>query len=748
MGGRRPVGLADSGILLALAGWIAFLYWPFWSGDPRTQAAFRPGDLTEQHYPLAAYAHRRLQAGQLPLWDPYTLGGHSFVADIQAQAFYPGRWVTALLALGQPLNVRGYVAETIAHLILAAWGAYGFFRRISGDRAAAAFGAFAWGLSGYLTGYPLQDPPIIASATWLPWLLWALTGLLSGSPHPGRWRMLAIFAWAMAFLGGHPQTTLYVYAIALAFSGAQILASPTARWAKLRELLRVLLLGTGWAAAPLLVTAELIPWTERVVWTFPQRAGGFELWELWGIFWPQLTLWSPLYVGIPTILLVLHGLISGQGERASLLWSGLAGLGLLLALGGEAALYPALARLLPFLELFRNQERAALVVAWSLITLAVLSWPLMPSASFQRALGLLVGALGLLLVGALLGVQAQDVDQWPRLHRLLSQAIWPWGMLMGAWLLLRGWPRTRWALVALLALDVGSVAWRTAEAGHRVWQDPEQAAAPPLDPSMLPPAWPPYRIDTRGLATGNRPAQVGVEDLHGSVPLSPRFLQRFRHQVPGERVWALMGVGCYLRRPDEPPLPFPSRHLRTLSFHGSTLELHCLEEPFSRFHMIYEAKVLDDETALRALQDATFDPLRTVILDRPWPIEGMAIPAIPPRITLQAWTPEELRLEVWTERPGFLVIGDVWYPGWRAWIDDRLVPVLRAYTALRAIPVPSGAHRIVVRYEPLPVRLGLALSGLALLLTLATCRPRCRPHTTQRASSSANSHLLAPEIGN
>lgn len=722
---QRPFRIVDSGVLLALAGWIAFLYWPFWSGDPRTQAAFRPGDFTEHHYPFAAYAHRRLQAGQLPLWDPYTLGGHPFAADIQAQAFYPVRWGIALLSQGYPLSARAYAAETIAHLILTAWGAYGFFRRMTRERAAAALGAFAWGLCGYVTGYPLQDPPIIASLTWLPWLLYGLSGLLQGAPHPGRWRVLAILAWAMAFLGGHTQTALYVYFIALCFSGAQLLARPARRSHRIRELIGVMALGTGIAAPSLLATLELIPWTERTTWTFPRRAGGFELWELAGALWPQLTLWSPLYVGIPTLLLALTALFSGtpEGRLSRILWGGLAGVGGLWALGGEAALYPALARLLPVLELFRNQERAALIPAWSLIALAVEGWPQQSPESLRRTLGWMVGTTGMLLLGALFLIQMQDISQWPRLHQLFSGAAWPWGMAAGTLLLLRGWPRTRWALVALLALDVGSVAWRTAEAGHRVWQDPEAVAAPPITPDMLPAAWPPHRIDTRGHATGNWTAQVGVEDLHGSVTLALRHFLRFRQETPGERVWALMGVGCYLQRTDEPSLPFPSRLIHTLALRGGTVELRCLETPFTRFHLVYEAVVFDDETALRALRDAAFDPLRVAILDRPWPLPGMSAPSTPPRITLRAWAPEALELEIWTERPGWLIIGDVWYPGWRAWVDSEPAPVLRAYTALRAVPVPAGAHTVTVRYEPLSIRLGLILSGLALgLLCLDALR--------------------------
>ncbi|MER3467460.1 MAG: hypothetical protein C4312_02415, partial [Thermoflexus sp.] len=57
--------------------------------------------------------------------------------------------------------------------------------------------------------------------------------------------------------------------------------------------------------------------------------------------------------------------------------------------------------------------------------------------------------------------------------------------------------------------------------------------------------------------------------------------------------------------------------------HG-VLEFRCLEQPFSRFHLVYEAVAFDDETALRAMRDSRFDPLRVVILDRVVPLPGMA----------------------------------------------------------------------------------------------------------------------------
>jgi len=715
MAGRPRVSPLDSAILVALAGWITALYAPLWSGDPRGQAAFRPGDMTEQHYPFAAYAHRRLQAGQIPLWNPFGLGGHPFLADPQTPALYPVQALVVGMAGGSSLSLRGYAAEVVAHLVVTAWGAYLFFRWLARERGAAAFGAFAWGLSGYLTAYPLQNPPILFTMAWLPWLLWGLGHLLTDPRPRRRWEGLAIGMAALTLLGSHAQAAFYSGLMAVGFGAA----AAGRRWSRWAALLRVGLFGLGLAAARLLPVLEILPWTERTSWTFPQRAGGFETWELWGILWPHLTLWSPLYVGVPTLILAAHCRSSpGQRrERSPALWLGLLALGVFLSRGGEAALYPVAAWWLsPLLGFFRNQERAAVIAAWSLITLAVLGWPRIPDRPTVRAMAVGLGGWGLVLGGGLLLVQGQDPSAWPRLHRLLSQAMEP--LLIGglALLVLSGRPHWRWALVALVALDVGSVAWRTATAGHWVWEDPEALHTPPLAPDRIPAHWPPLRLDTRGLLPGNWTTRMGIEDLHGFTTLPLRPVERFRREVPGERVWALMGVGCFIQRADEPPLPFPSRLQEALTTVHGVLEFRCLEQPFSRFHLVYEAVAFDDETALRAMRDSRFDPLRVVILDRVVPLPGMAPPETPPRVVLRSWAPEEIRLEVVTGRPGFLVVGDMWAPGWEAAVDGQPAPVLRAYTALRAIPVPAGAHAVVLRYRPLSFRLGVLLSGLALLL--------------------------------
>jgi hypothetical protein len=77
-------------------------------------------------------------------------------------------------------------------------------------------------------------------------------------------------------------------------------------------------------------------------------------------------------------------------------------------------------------------------------------------------------------------------------------------------------------------------------------------------------------------------------------------------------------------------------------------------------------------------------------------------------------------LEIETEAPGasLLVVTDSYYPGWRASVDGRPAPLLRTNLLFRGVPVPAGNHRVRLWFDPLSVRLGFALSAVALLANL------------------------------
>lgn len=127
------------------------------------------------------------------------------------------------------------------------------------------------------------------------------------------------------------------------------------------------------------------------------------------------------------------------------------------------------------------------------------------------------------------------------------------------------------------------------------------------------------------------------------------------------------------------------------------------------------------ETLVEPPHDASFDVQAFIAGFRQPPA---AEPAVSPRVRA-ARVLEDARssLVIDVEAPsrGFLVVNDSAYPGWRARVDGRHVPVLRANAVVRAVPVEGGRHRVVLEYRPSSVLVGVAVSAATLLL-LGTLR--------------------------
>ena len=80
--------------------------------------------------------------------------------------------------------------------------------------------------------------------------------------------------------------------------------------------------------------------------------------------------------------------------------------------------------------------------------------------------------------------------------------------------------------------------------------------------------------------------------------------------------------------------------------------------------------------------------------------------------------PERVVVEVQADHPGHLVLTDAFYPGWKAVVDGKSVPILRAAPYFRSVQLDEGEHTVEFIYRPQSLRIGLALSGFSLLIVL------------------------------
>jgi len=115
-----------------------------------------------------------------------------------------------------------------------------------------------------------------------------------------------------------------------------------------------------------------------------------------------------------------------------------------------------------------------------------------------------------------------------------------------------------------------------------------------------------------------------------------------------------------------------------------------------------------------------------------WP-EG---PVAGGRLTFVRDEAERVTIAAEAPREALLVLRDSWYPGWRASVDGRRVPIYRVNGCFRGVLVPAGRHEVRFVYRPWHVYIPAAVSLLTTLLLIggAWSGLRRRPPPVQGAA--------------
>lgn len=80
-------------------------------------------------------------------------------------------------------------------------------------------------------------------------------------------------------------------------------------------------------------------------------------------------------------------------------------------------------------------------------------------------------------------------------------------------------------------------------------------------------------------------------------------------------------------------------------------------------------------------------------------------------IILDSYLPNHLKYTATNSKEGLAVFSEMYYEkGWKALVDGKETPIMRADYALRAIMVPSGKHTIEFKFEPQVVKIGSTIT--------------------------------------
>lgn len=155
--------------------------------------------------------------------------------------------------------------------------------------------------------------------------------------------------------------------------------------------------------------------------------------------------------------------------------------------------------------------------------------------------------------------------------------------------------------------------------------------------------------------------------------------------------------------------------------HSGDLKIYENLENLPRAFVVHRVQI--SEAALEAMQEEAFDPGQEVILSQ-GPVGHLEEGSVQDRVSIVSYQPERVVVQAHLGAPGYLVLTDAYYPGWRALVDGRPAKIERADYYFRAVYLEEGKHTIEFVYDPLSFKVGLAISLASLALMVIGLKRR------------------------
>jgi hypothetical protein len=670
----------------------------------------------------AAAFHR----GEWLLWDPLLIGGQSLIGQMQPGAAAPLNW----LLFAWPMH-HGFLSTgtlnwyfVLIHYF-AALTAYLLCRDLGRSRTASVLAASAYAFAGWVG--TTNWPQMLQSAVWAPLAVMFSLRAIRGERAVAN-SLLSGFFLGVEWLTGHHQIPLFT---TLAIAGIWIYHAARAKVARIRVERSVLFaaLIVVMIAAGALQTLPAYSYGKTALrWVGASHALRFDEtvpysvhdeyslqpWSVLGIIINGISSFSNPFVGVVVLFLAISGVVLERDQLPVRIFAAVSLCALLFGFASYSIFGGILYAIMPMLDKARSPAMAAFIFDLGICPLAAFGLDALPNAlqsDWIRRATIAIGGIAAFLWIFIFASEATKLPVTARLSHVSMAAFAATLLLWLLWAMRSGAAQSPVWFLALVMIEIGWVAdvdRINFDAGWKSWgqvsRDHDIAQILKSRPVF-------FRVEVNDQDVPyNFGDWYGVETYLGYVASLP---ESFTRMLGEQRTRQLLGVQYYIgktaSRPDQREIFTDAAGIKLFEMPGALPRVRAVHEVTAIVHADRVGETLNaiDITRAAFLLNETPPALENCSGDQ---------------VNILRAAAQSIDIDASMACRGMVILGNQMSSDWVAIVDGKRAQIYAAYSILTGIIADAGHHRIELRYRPVSVYVGGALTALAALIALAAIR--------------------------
>lgn len=746
-------------------------FWPCWL----LKLPIMQGDNLHQNYPLKLLAFDLIKQGIFPFWNPYTFSGRPLFASIQQGILFPVNWTMLIFP-----NVFGLNLQIALSYFIASLGMYLYSLELTKNKFASIVASITFTFSGFML-FRMEHTNLIQAVGLIPFILFFLEKGKNSISNI-HILLAAVFLGLQYLTGHPQISFLtLVLIIYYQFFYFILNLKSKDKYNYLINGIVIVILGTSIAAVQLLPTLQLTLESIRTDFSyrdftngslipigivslfFPYLLGAICHNDLYFAGWlyeiDKLSIHC-MYLGILPLMLSSIAIYNRKENKIVLLWLIIGLCGLILSFGGFLPGYKFF-HSLPFYNMFRFPGRFYLyfVLAASVLSaIGIVNLKQLSKDQFIKFIQafvfftLIISEISYLLLSALNSSNNTLYIPYLSLNVLFPIIIIILSFTSLTILYLKNANWTKVLLISVLIIDVMIVfgqftGWRRDNVYEYKYLKQVPIVASYLKRNLM--TLERYMIydyyfnfASMDLIKPNFSIQYKLHCVNGYDPLQlMRYSKLLELMIKREEknnivlittnvdTWVnkILGVKYYV---------CPKNHFTKLNnklanspnweqkFCYKNVCLYKSKNYFPKAWIVNDYKVFNNYSEVASFiknPPKAWNPEYTALVEQKFfnkkDIKLKNSKNIY-QIKVKEYKENEVILQVKNQKDGILVLNDIYYPTWKAYVDNKRQTIFPVDVILRGILLPKGQHIVKYKIEDDYFNLGLLVSIFTIIFIL------------------------------